>query len=298
MSQRLRFDAASRDVVQVTSEDDDELMLESEDSIQNILGMGPLSLSFVYHGVYSAGARDIMPCESDLKYEFFAQDIYLIRGVSLHELPEPEHSRPEALAFSLIAHGQARWGQLERLVQMLPSDASHRWRQEHDSMHPSPRRFTAGAWNRGPHAGVNRFARAFPWTTRALAGIVATWDSALQFSTCTLSLNTSAAPHRDSFNHRESMNLAMPVSRFTGGEVFVEDPAGRSRLSADGPAGHILDLQFPVTFSPRSLHATLPWTGSRLILIAFHIGQSHRLHEHEVEQLQGMGFRIGFTSSA
>ena len=213
---------------------------------------------------------------NDLTYRFFEQGIYLIRGVDLAALPEPEHSRPEALAFAFIAHGQARWEQVERLVQLLPCDSNLRWRQAHGNLHPPPRRFTTGAWNRGPHAGTTRHARAFPWVTRALAGIVRTWDVGLQFSSCTLSLDVAAAPHKDKYNHHDSVNLALPLSRFQGGELFVEHSEGRTQLSQAGPAGHILDMQFPVVFPPTSLHATLPWTNTRLILVAFHIGQAHK----------------------
>ena len=141
--------------------------------------------------------------------------------------------------------------------------------------------------------GVNVFARRFPWTARLLSGIIATWDETLEFSTITLSVNVCAKPHRDNHNHALSHNLMLPFSDFTGGELFLETRDGRHQLAENGPRGHIMSATEPLSFSPRRLHATLPWDGDRCIMIAFHIGMwSNLRHEDRVELLQ-MGFRLG-----
>ena len=237
--------------------------------------------SYVHHGVYFAGMRELTATEEGLRYELLAQQLYLIRGASIAGREVPSDHPVESLAFSAVAHGQISWSQLERMVQVLPCDRNMRWPQE--TLHQlAPRRFTCGT-------------RAFPWCTRVLAGMVATWDSQLLFSTCTLSLNVAASPHRDRFNHAQTVNLAMPCSSFRGGELFVEHSEGRSRLSREGPPGHILDLTLPVVFSPKALHATLPWSGTRLVLISYHIGQSGRLCSRDLFLLRVAGFQPGHT---
>ena len=149
----------------------------------------------------------------------------------------------------------------------------------------------------GAHMQVPPDTRVlFPGSHGPLRESYAHGTVGLQFSSCTLSLNVAAAPHKDKYNHHDSVNLALPLSRFQGGELFVEHSEGRTQLSQAGPAGHILDMQFPVVFPPTSLHATLPWTNTRLILVAFHIGQAHKLQEHDLVQLRSMGFRVGFTA--
>eukprot|EP00439_Symbiodinium_sp_Y106_P055539 s1194_g7.t1 len=127
--------------------------------------------------------------------------------------------------------------------------------------------------------GVTLTTRSHPWVTSVLTSIVSTWDATLSFSTVTLTLNVAAHPHRDMFNHCDSRNMAMPLSRFIGGELFVESPDGLTQLSPDGPRGHTLDLSAPTSFPPRALHASLPWWGARLLLLAYHIGQSSRISE-------------------
>ena len=248
--------------------------------------------SFVYHGIYFAGARNLMPSEIDLKFEFLELDIYLIRGVRVDALPYPSDDPAELLAFSMVSHGQVRWPHMLRLVQMLPCDKNMRWSQDGAHM-VSPRRFTIGAYNQGPMAGNTITTRTFPWTASVLSGIVSTWDDTLSFSTCTLSLNVSAKPHKDSFNHHGSRNLVLPLSRFVGGGLFVACAEGRTRLCANGPSGHIIDLFAPVSFSPRALHASMPWNGTRLLLIAYHIGQSDKLSDGAMRTLECLGFRVG-----
>ncbi|CAE7572158.1 unnamed protein product [Symbiodinium sp. CCMP2592] len=248
---------------------------------------------FVYHGIYFAGARGLLPVEVDLKLEFLEQGIYLVRGVEVSQLPYPSDHAAEMLAFSMVSHGQVRWDQMLRLVKLLPCDANLRWAQS-ECHAEAPHRFTSGAWNRGPMTGLTITARGFPWATAVLASVVATWDEALNFSTCTLSLNVCAKPHRDRYNHGESRNLAMPMSRFFGGELYVEAEAGRTRLSEDGPWGHVLELSSPVSFTPKALHASMPWHGTRLLLLAFHIGQVRNLSERSRAGLQKLGFRLGF----
>ena len=180
-----------------------------------------------------------------------------------------------------------------RLTRLLPRDKNMRWEQT-DVFCQQPHRFTTGAWNRGPMTGVTLTTRSHPWVTSVLTSIVSTWDATLSFSTVTLTLNVAAHPHRDMFNHCDSRNMAMPLSRFIGGELFVESPDGLTQLSPDGPRGHTLDLSAPTSFPPRALHASLPWWGARLLLLAYHIGQSSRISEVHRGALQRLGFALGF----
>ena len=59
----------------------------------------------VYHGVYFAGSRPLLTHEADLKYEFAAQQIYLIRYAQVAGLDPPATSLAEALSYSLLVHG-------------------------------------------------------------------------------------------------------------------------------------------------------------------------------------------------
>ena len=161
----------------------------------------------------------------------------------------------------MVVHGQTTWEQLQRLIHMLPADKKKRWTSEDASASTalSPKRFTTGAWNYGNQAGMMDASCCFPWVTRVLASVVRTGHSGHEFTSCTLSLNTVASPHKESRNLRGTLNLSLPCSHFAGGQLFVEDPEGRTRLQPAGPKGHLISMQEVATFSPHSLHATLPW---------------------------------------
>ena len=250
----------------------------------------------VHHNIYMAGTRPLFPMEEDMRFGFFQQQIYLIRGVCVQDLPVPSESRIEALSFGLIACGQATWMQLQRLLEQLPSDKNLRWKQdpqERQGSEMEPKRFTVGAWMRGPMTGVNIHARQFPWTARMLSGIVRTWDSELAFSTVTASVNVCSRPHRDSYNHSRSSNLLMPFSEYRGGELFLESSEGMHRLQTNGTVGHIISTHEPVSFAPKQLHATLPWAGNRFVLIAFHISMLQYLSAESKAELERMGFVVG-----
>ena len=83
----------------------------------------------IHHGIFMAGTRELGPQEADLKYEFYLQHIYMVRGVNVDGLGIPQQCYAEARACGLIARGQATWDQLRRLSNMLPTDKSLRWPQ-------------------------------------------------------------------------------------------------------------------------------------------------------------------------
>ena len=259
----------------------------------------------VHHGIYFAGERDLTPSELDLQYEFAVDHIYLIRGVDMQGMHIPENNSAEALALAMIAHGQATWTQLQRLTAMLPCDANLRWDQAEQETAKSPGRhtqarpwkFTSGAWVRGPMTGMHRNTSLYPWVTRALTGVIRTWDCTLQFSTCSLIMNVMASPHRDKHNHKQSVNLSLPCSEFQGGQLFVEDGHGHAQLQPGGVRGHIVSMNEATRFPPGATHASLPWIGNRLTLLAYHIRSSSRLCEPDLQALGRAGFCVGFQSA-
>ena len=77
-----------------------------------------------------AVSRPLLNHEADLKYEFAAQQIYPIRYDQIEGLEPPVTSMAEALSYSFLMHGQARWHQLQRLMSLLPGDKALRWAQQ------------------------------------------------------------------------------------------------------------------------------------------------------------------------
>ena len=68
---------------------------------------------------------------------------------------------------------------------------------------------------------------------------------------------------------KDSCNLSLPCSAFQGGQIFLEDEEGLTALNERGPVGHVLSMNEAITFSPHKFHATLPLSGTRLLLLAY-----------------------------
>ena len=129
--------------------------------------------------------------------------------------------------------------------------------------------------------------RTFPWFTRLLACIARTQVPGIQFSTVSINRNCVARIHRDSHNQAFIPNHLIPLSHF----LWLEQMQGPIVL--DGIPGVALPIQLPYTsFDPRLRHATLPWEGTRTVLIALHIRSAWRLSSEFLQTLQDTGFSV------
>ena len=148
-----------------------------------------------------------------------------------------------------------------------------------------------GAWARGPHCGLTRTTATFPVVSQLLTSILGGVDASFMFSACTLARNVCSKPHRDKFNARGSWNLAVPCSRFQGGEIWVQDSEGNTILAPEGEPSTLWDASSPTRFDPMSWHATAPWGGDRLILIGFHTRHVEALPQESKAVLCNLGFK-------
>ncbi|CAE7312942.1 unnamed protein product [Symbiodinium microadriaticum] len=110
------------DILDLTSDDEESPPENSVEAARGSAILAPFVTqpSYVYHGVYCAGARALTPVEMDLKYEFLQRDLYLVRGAQAAQLSFPSDDPAELIAFSMVIHGQAGWQQLLRMTRLLP----------------------------------------------------------------------------------------------------------------------------------------------------------------------------------
>ena len=118
-----------------------------------------------------------------------------------------------------------------------------------------------------------------------------------RFSSATINRNIRSSLHRDCHNHAGSTNLVLPMTRFEGGEIFVEQLSGESRMPPSNIPGVLRPLfsqefQCPVGFHPRLWHCTVPRSGTRVVLVGYHIRNPECLSHNHVLQLTQMGFRL------
>ena len=101
--------------------------------------------------------------------------------------------------------------------------------------------------------------------------------------------------HSDVWNEPESYNLVIPLTRVTGGGIWIEDPEGIAQcpnLDCNLP-GKILEL--PASFQPSKKHCTVPWAeplGARVVLVAFNPGGLEKLTCHDLRLLRSLGFKL------
>ena len=82
----------------------------------------------------------------------------------------------------------------------------------------------------------------------------------------------------------------IPCSRYTGGELWVQSADGDVRLEVDGAVGLMMNTSTPVAFYPMQVHATCPWQGDRIVLIAYHVRNLSRWSVEDLSELHGAGF--------
>ena len=85
-----------------------------------------------------------------------------------------------------------------------------------------------------------------------------------------LILNVQSARHRDANNYHGSVNMVVPLSAFDDGQVWRENRNGSYPF--DGVQGDLIRVEPSfVKFNPKALHCAMLPTGTRFLLIAFHI---------------------------
>ena len=107
-----------------------------------------------------------------------------------------------------------------------------------------------------------------------------------------LNLNVCTALRRDTNNHSD-FNLLCPLSDFQNGEVWFASPTGTvpSLDASRNSLGHLLSLRQPAWLPAKAcLHETRPWTGDRLILIAYGAAKPTSLPQCDREFLSSLGF--------
>ena len=153
-----------------------------------------------------------------------------------------------------------------------------------------PKTFVTGAYARSSFHGLRRGTRDFPWLTCLLCAVVRHVAPGHRFTSITLARNVMTQAHRDSHNDEGSWNLLLPCSSYLHGDLWLESDNGTVPLTMDGPRGVLRSTQKPCFFRPRALHATMPWQGQRLVLVAFHTRNADRTPCADMSVLLSLGF--------
>ena len=186
--------------------------------------------------------------------------------------------------FSLCAES------LLRIFDLLPAEVSARGIQD-----AREKAWSAGAYVHGTLCGLRRNTRTFPAVVKAAVAWLKAKAPAATFSAIAIYSNVCAPMHRDMNNLKGSLNYVVPLTSFRDGGIWVQSNEGRVvRTTPQGKArGEVLPVcDGAIQFDAHCFHCTLPWVGSRVVLIGFTPAHLNKLKPEERQVLLDLGFPL------
>ena len=174
------------------------------------------------------------------------------------------------------------------LIDLLPSDPVPR-----GPTCPESFAWLTGAYSKGPLKGLRRNVHSFPRCTAALCRLLSKAFPGEPFAAAAIFQNVKADLHVDRNNLSTAPNLLLPVSKFTGGDVWFKDDAGSVPFEHQGQTlmGSLCEVsQAPCLLNAQLPHATLPWQGRRVLVVGYTPANVHELDATDVALLQKLGF--------
>ncbi|CAE7217322.1 cyp-13A1 [Symbiodinium natans] len=154
--------------------------------------------------------------------------------------------------------------------------------------------FTAGMYRHGGVVGLRASRHDLRASIQALTAYVRQCDASHVFTSVAVFFNTASPPHRDTQNEN-TPNLVLKLSSFSGGGLWIEDSCGSvERLVSGKPTlGKILNFQDGKLYvqAREKWHATEPWEGSRVVLVAYNLGCAAQLSADNRTDLCSLGFQ-------
>ncbi|CAE7763142.1 unnamed protein product [Symbiodinium sp. CCMP2592] len=171
-----------------------------------------------------------------------------------------------------------------RVFDGLPSDALKRGA---DAPLPTSKSYATGAYVLGGNVGLKANASANPEALKVFARFVRQRAPGFKFSSINIFEDVRTERHRDQWN-ANLHNLAIALTDFSGGAIFVEHENGRDVSDLNGARGSRLQVaKGPVRFNARhNWHYTEAWQGRRVLLVAFTIRHVESLCKEHLDFLR------------
>ena len=227
---------------------------------------------------------------SPLEVQSFSHPVDSSGSSSLH--PVPCFQDPEALARYLLEHPAClKADSALSLIDLLPTSAEEPLRQGQSG---PGRRFSFGVYKHGGVIGLHRNTNQFPCACKALNHLVHQVCPDFKYSSLAVHVNVKSGLHRDAQN-REGPNLIVPLSRFSGGALWVQSSEGVTTAANDPSlTGKLIPISEGPAFlmDPSVPHETRDWTGTRVVLIAYSVLGGERLASDMAAVIEPLGFSL------
>ncbi|CAE7836628.1 unnamed protein product [Symbiodinium sp. CCMP2592] len=162
--------------------------------------------------------------------------------------------------------------------------------------------FVLGAYKCLPRKGVTKLTGEHLSTAAFINAFMLQRFPDASWSAFVVTHNESSALHVDSANVPGTMNFAIGLGGYSGGELFVESEGGAHAFedpcTGEWLWGDCLALNLgPCRFDGRARHATLPWVGDRWSIIAYSAVVQNDLSPTQEQTLWSCGFPLPWTSA-
>ena len=109
------------------------------------------------------------------------------------------------------------------------------------------------------------------------------------FSSVALSWDVQSPIHRDSHSHTRVCSAIIPAGQWqSGGELRIADESTDTILQ--GKHGNLRPLWRYLLLDSTADHATMPWTGTRVVILAWHVWRGWRADDLPRSTLQNLRF--------
>ena len=208
----------------------------------------------------------------------------------------------EAQAKQWLERGSCTWGDLLALLVRAKLKLRRRRRHAEGADKEQVAIWNFGRWCHGGCHGMTVLSRTHPWLTKLMASLISKDKPDFAFTTITVTEDTAFLPHRDKFNAAGTMNYARGLTRFTGGQIWIHDVSAAEdkacawrqvRAGKDALPGRLLDTcQKSVVFDGRAtLHGTEPFSGHRVMILAYTPRGIEKASSEELTALARLGFK-------
>ena len=224
----------------------------------------------------------------DAKPQFSVPDSFGSRS----RVPKPRFQDAEAMAKFLIDRPECLTAEaIVDLVALLPEHAKDPLRKFQED---SDGRYSMGVYKHGGILGIHKNSRLFPLTCKAVNMLVGHVCPNFSYSSLAVHVDVKSGLHRD-INNRPGPNLIVPLTYFSGGELWNQKEGGA--LCAEGDpnlVGDLIDVAAGPAFlpDPTAFHETRTWTGCRIILIAYSVLGCEQLAAASRPVVEALGFSV------
>ena len=155
--------------------------------------------------------------------------------------------------------------------------------------------FVSGGYSKGGLVGLRQNCRLFPRSTQLFNKFIKEQAPDHCYAAFSLLRNVKAEVHKD-LGNAQTMNLLIGVSQFADGGLWVEASDGTHKMTVKdqdvfGTVHAVCNST--VLFDARnSWHATMPWTGDRLVIDAYNPAFADNLPAQQRQQLCDLGFPL------